>query len=65
MDRKPIRFPRRLDQNGLYHSVCLTCFQTIAISSSDAVLTEKEWLHKCDGGSALLDTDHGVALKLS
>jgi hypothetical protein len=49
MDAKSVRFPRQLDQDGLYHSVCMTCFRTIAISSSLAVIAEKEWSHRCDG----------------
>jgi hypothetical protein len=51
MHAKSVRFPRTVDQDGLYHSVCLTCFRTIAISSNHAVLAEKEWLYSCDGGS--------------
>ena len=51
MDAKSARFPRQLDDNGFYHSVCMTCFLTIAISSSQTALTENEWLHMCDGGS--------------
>jgi hypothetical protein len=51
IDAKSVRFPRQLDQDGLYHSVCMTCFRTIAISSNPAVLAEKEWLHSCDGRS--------------
>jgi hypothetical protein len=51
MDPKSARFPRQLDQNGLYHSICTTCFRTIAISSNPQVLTDREWLHSCDGGS--------------
>jgi hypothetical protein len=51
MDSKSARFPRQLDQNGLYHSICTTCFRTIAISSNAQVLADREWFHRCDGGS--------------
>jgi len=50
MEAKSARFPRQLDQNGLYHSVCMTCFRTITISSDLAALSENEWRHNCNGG---------------
>jgi hypothetical protein len=50
VDATSVRFPRQLDQDGLYHSVCMTCFRTIAISPSLALIAEKEWSHQCDGG---------------
>ncbi len=40
-------FPRRLDENGIYHSICSKCFQTVAISSSEAALIEAEERHIC------------------
>ena len=42
-------FPRRLDQNGIYHSICLTCFQTVSTSFSQASLMEGERQHACAG----------------
>ena len=40
-------FPRWLDENGIYHSICSKCFQTVAISSSEAALSEAEKRHVC------------------
>ena len=40
-------FPRRLDENGNYHSICLNCFQTVATSYSDEVLVKAEAKHVC------------------
>jgi hypothetical protein len=40
-------FPRRLDENGNYHSICLNCFQTVATSYSQQALVEIEKQHIC------------------
>jgi hypothetical protein len=40
-------FPRRLDENGNYHSICLNCFQTVAMSFSQEALVEVEKQHVC------------------
>jgi hypothetical protein len=40
-------FPRRLDENGIYHSICSKCFQTVAISSNEVALIEAEERHVC------------------
>jgi hypothetical protein len=40
-------FPRRLDENGIYHSICLNCFQTVGTSFSQDELTEAERKHIC------------------
>ena len=40
-------FPRRLDENGIYHSICLNCFQTVATSFSQEALLEEERKHVC------------------
>jgi hypothetical protein len=59
------RFPRQLDQNGLYHSVCMTCFRTIAITSSLLALTEIEWGHQCDGAPIQVSHTRGTQLSES
>jgi hypothetical protein len=40
-------FPHRLDQSGIYHSVCMNCFETVATSFSLATLVEGERQHRC------------------
>jgi len=40
-------FRRRLDWNGIYVSVCMTCLQTVATSWRNATLAEEEGQHVC------------------
>jgi len=40
-------FPHRLDWNGVYHSICLDCFATVATSYSEQTLLEEERQHRC------------------
>ena len=40
-------FRRRLDWNGIYISVCMTCLQTVATSYRNAALAEEEVQHVC------------------
>ena len=40
-------FPRRLDWNGIYVSVCMTCLQTVGTSYRNAALAEEEGQHVC------------------
>jgi hypothetical protein len=50
MDARPDpNFPHRLDRNGIYHSICLSCFQTVATSFRQAMLIEAEKRHACSG----------------
>jgi hypothetical protein len=49
MPRTDDKFRHRLDRDGTYHSFCMTCFQTVAKSVSEADLTEGEEQHECFG----------------
>jgi hypothetical protein len=40
-------FRRRLDWNGIYISVCMTCLQTVATGHRNATLAEEEGQHVC------------------
>ena len=65
MDAQPERiFPHRLDQNGIYHSVCMTCFRTVATSFSLAALVEQERQHWCEGPPlrVTLEPDEGAQM---
>ena len=57
-------FPRRLDRNGIYHSICLTCFQTVATSFSQTTLVEGERHHICEGPPARMMARPGLASQI-
>jgi len=42
-------FPHRLDNDGVYHSFCRTCFLTVATSRREADLADGEREHECSG----------------
>jgi hypothetical protein len=52
MGRNTIDYPHRKASNGLYDSICPTCFATVARSKPKAEMAELENAHVCD--SALL-----------
>jgi hypothetical protein len=41
-------FHHRRDENGIFESVCQTCFELVARSKVEADLTAREQNHKCD-----------------
>jgi hypothetical protein len=49
-----LSFPHRVDSEGNYHSICRTCFQTVAILPREADLTAAEKRHKCKGAPLAL-----------
>lgn len=42
-------FGHRVDRDGQYVSFCLSCYQTVARSDTEAGLVEGEKQHQCGG----------------
>jgi hypothetical protein len=42
------QFPHRRDRDGLYDSICPTCFATVARSKPEAEMAELERAHVCN-----------------
>ena len=42
------KFPHHLDWNGVYHSICLDCYSTVATSYNENMLSEEENHHRCE-----------------
>jgi len=57
-------FPHHLDWNGVYHSVCLNCFVTVATSFNEDSLSEEERQHRCEETPARLQPVRSVAVAL-
>jgi hypothetical protein len=47
------QWPRRLNPDGTYDSICPTCFQTVARCKNEAELARAENLHVCPGAPML------------
>jgi hypothetical protein len=45
---KLAKFPHRRDRDGLYDSICPTCFATIARAKPEAEMAELEKAHVCN-----------------
>ncbi len=52
MNTNAVSFPHRKTNNGLYESICPTCFATVARAKAKADLAQSDTAHICD--SALL-----------
>jgi hypothetical protein len=48
MSDRPTHFPHRQDSDGLCHSICPTCFATVARSRPEAEVAELEMAHVCN-----------------
>lgn len=48
MSTNALNYPHRKASNGLYDSICPTCFATVARSKPKAVMAELEEAHVCD-----------------
>jgi hypothetical protein len=48
MSERATQFPHRQDSDGLCHSICPTCFATVARSRPESELAELERAHVCD-----------------
>jgi len=48
MAKKITQFPHRKGSDGLYDSICPTCFATVARSKSEAEMRELEAAHVCN-----------------
>jgi hypothetical protein len=57
MARKLVHFPHRRDKDGLYDSICPTCFATVARSKPEAEMVELELAHVCNS-SYLAERGH-------
>jgi hypothetical protein len=49
MAKMPPAFPRRLNNDGTYDSICNRCFKTLATSSDETELLNAEQAHICPG----------------
>jgi hypothetical protein len=54
---KLAKFPHRRDRDGLYDSICPTCFATVARSKPEAEMAELEQAHVCNS-SFLAERGH-------
>ncbi len=41
-------FPRRLNRDGSFDSICLKCFATVATTATEAELKAHDKTHTCD-----------------
>jgi len=41
-------FVHRIDQYGIFHSICRTCSQTVAINAKESTLRHGEEEHECN-----------------
>ncbi len=48
MASKPRLSPHRLNKDGSYDSICLTCFATVGSSKPDGQRSQHDKVHVCD-----------------
>jgi len=46
---KPLKFAHRPRQDGTVDSICLNCFQTVAVTTDESDRETQETAHKCAG----------------
>jgi hypothetical protein len=49
-DKQAIFYPHRLNRDGSFDSICLTCFATVVYAKTEAELVDSDKDHVCDSG---------------